>query len=79
MFVSMIDLRHTFASLRLLRRVKPKIISEALRRSSVAFTMDVYSHIIEVMQQDAMLLLDGVWPEAKMECLRRNSPKLCLH
>ncbi|MDP6101665.1 MAG: site-specific integrase, partial [Dehalococcoidia bacterium] len=51
------DLRHTFASLMLLRGAKPKVISEALGHSSVAFTMDVYSHIIEGMQSDAMALL----------------------
>ena len=44
------DLRHTFASLMLLRGAKPKVISEALGHASVAFTMDVYSHIIEGMQ-----------------------------
>jgi len=59
------DLRHTFASLMLLRGAKPKIISEALGHSSVAFTIDVYSHIIEGMQQDAMALLDGILPKAK--------------
>ncbi len=46
------DLRHTFASLMLLRGAKPKVISEALGHSSAAFTMDVYSHIIEGMQSD---------------------------
>jgi len=56
------DLRHTFASLMLLRGAKPKVISEALGHSSVAFTMDVYSHIIEGMQEDAMALLDEVLP-----------------
>lgn len=56
------DLRHSFASLMLLRGAKPKVISEALGHSSVAFTMDVYSHIIEGMQDDAMALLDGVLP-----------------
>jgi len=56
------DLRHTFASLMLLRGAKPKVISEALGHSSVAFTMDVYSHIIEGMQSDAMALLDEVLP-----------------
>ncbi|MDP2954529.1 MAG: site-specific integrase, partial [Chloroflexota bacterium] len=44
------DLRHTFASLMLLRGAKPKVISEALGHSSVAFTMDTYSHIIGGMQ-----------------------------
>ena len=49
----------------LLRGAKPKVISEALGHASVAFTLDTYSHIIEGMQQDAMMLLDGVLPEAK--------------
>jgi len=70
------DLRHTFASLMLLRGAKAKVISEALGHSSVAFTMDVYSHIIEGMQQDAMMLLDGVLPKAKMGCLRKYNAKL---
>jgi integrase len=56
------DLRHTFASLMLLRGAKPKVISEALGHGSVAFTMDCYSHIIEGMQEDAMALLDEVLP-----------------
>jgi len=46
----------------LLRGAKPKVISEALGYSSVAFTMDTYSHIIEGMQNDAMALLDEVLP-----------------
>jgi integrase len=56
------DLRHTFASLMLMRGAKPKVISEALGHSSVAFTMDTYSHIMEGMQQEAMALLDDVLP-----------------
>ena len=59
------DLRHTFASLMLLRGAKPKVISEALGHASVAFTLDTYSHIIEGMQQDAMALLDEVLPAGK--------------
>ncbi|HUU63191.1 MAG TPA: tyrosine-type recombinase/integrase [Dehalococcoidia bacterium] len=56
------DLRHTFASLMLLRGAKPKVISEALGHASVAFTMDTYSHIIEGMQEEAMGLLNEVLP-----------------
>ena len=61
------DLRHTFASLMLMRGAKPKVISEALGHSSVAFTMDVYSHILQGMQSEAMILLDGVLPMPKTE------------
>jgi integrase len=66
------DLRHTFASLMLLRGAKPKVISEALGHASVAFTMDVYSHIIEGMQSDAMMLLDEVLPAAVNGAERNN-------
>jgi predicted ATPase with chaperone activity len=44
---------------------KLKVISRALGRSSVAFTMDVYSHTTEGMQHNAMMLLDGVLPKAR--------------
>jgi integrase len=57
------SLRHTWASLMLLLGVSPKVISEALGHSSVAFTMDTYSHIIEGMQSNAMELLNGVLPK----------------
>ena len=60
------DLRHTFASLMLLRGAKPKVISEALGHASVAFTMDVYSHIIGGMQEDAMRLLDEIMPAGEV-------------
>jgi integrase len=59
------DLRHTFASLMLLIGVSPKVISEALGHSSVAFTMDTYAHIISGMQSDAMKLLDSILPAAR--------------
>jgi len=70
------DLRHTFASLMLLRGAKPKVISEALGHASVAFTMDVYSHIIEGMQEDAMALLDEVLPAGVNGVSQNNNAKL---
>ena len=70
------DLRHTFASLMFLRGAKPKVISEALGHASVAFTMDVYSHIIEGMQQDAMALLDGILPEGNNASFLKMTPDL---
>ncbi|MFC2033017.1 site-specific integrase [Chloroflexota bacterium] len=70
------DLRHTFASLMLLRGAKPKVISEALGHSSVAFTMDVYSHIIEGMQSDAMALLDEVLPAGVNGVSQKSNAKI---
>ena len=52
------DLRHTFASLMLLGGIHPKIVSEMLGHASVAFTLDVYSHVIPGMQKAAMRRLD---------------------
>lgn len=60
-----LNFQNTFASLMLLRGAKPKVISEALGHSSVAFTIDTYSHIIEGMQSEAMALLDEVLPPGK--------------
>ena len=59
----------------LLRGAKPKVISEALGHSSVAFTMDVYSHIIGGMQSDAMALLDEVLPVGKSGVFPKNNAK----
>ena len=54
------DLRHTFASLMLLGGVHPKIVSEMLGHSSVAFTLDVYSHVSKGPGKAAMKRLDEV-------------------
>jgi integrase len=43
------DLRHSFATEMLKANTPPKITSEALGHSSVAFTMDVYSHVLPTM------------------------------
>jgi len=43
------DLRHTCATLLLTKGVHPKIISDLLGHSSIAITLDVYSHVIPGM------------------------------
>ena len=40
--------------------VHPKIVSEMLGHSSVAFTLDVYSHVVGGWQKAAMKRLDEV-------------------
>lgn len=47
------DLRHTHASLLLAASVNPKVVSERLGHHSVAFTLDVYAHVIPGMQAEA--------------------------
>ena len=46
------DARHTFATLSLQSGVDIKTVSEALGHASIAFTLSVYGHVTELMQQD---------------------------
>jgi integrase len=56
------DLRHTCASLMLLAGVHPKIVSEMLGHSTVAITLDIYSHVIPGLQEAAAQKLDSILP-----------------
>lgn len=47
------DLRHTHATLALRAGVHPKVVQERLGHSSIAITLDTYSHAIPAMQADA--------------------------
>jgi integrase len=47
------DLRHAYATALLTAGVHPKVASEALGHSSVAFTMDTYQHLMPTMQDTA--------------------------
>lgn len=47
------DLRHTHATLAPAAGIHPKVVSERLGHSTVAFTMDVYSHAIPSMEAEA--------------------------
>jgi integrase len=54
------DLRHTCATLLLAARVNPKVVSEMLGHASVAITLDIYSHVLPDMQQDAATIMGQV-------------------
>lgn len=47
------DLRHTFTTTMLQNGIDPKTISTMLGHYSAAFTLDVYSHVTDQMQQQA--------------------------
>jgi integrase len=57
------DLRHSAATLLLAMDVHPKIVQELLGHSSIAITMDVYSHALPSMHQEAMRKMDGIFRE----------------
>ena len=67
------DLRHTFASLMLLAGIHPKVVSEALGHSSVAFTLDTYSHVVPSIQKAAAKRLDEVLGPELMENVGKMS------
>ena len=51
--VTVHDLRHTHATLALQAGVNPKVVSERLGHSSVALTLDIYSHVSAVLEEEA--------------------------
>jgi integrase len=56
------DLRHTHASLLLAAGVPVKVVSERLGHSTVAFTMDVYQHVLPGQQREAVQALADTVP-----------------
>lgn len=57
------DLRHTAATLLLSRGLNPKIVSEMLGHASIAITLDIYSHVVPHMQQQAADAMDDLLGE----------------
>ncbi len=54
------DLRHSAATLLFAAGVHPKIVQEILGHTQIGITMDIYSHIIPGMQEDAMHMLNDI-------------------
>src|SRR5579875_2633262 len=52
------DLRHSVASLMFAMEIHPKIVQELLGHSTISITMDIYSHMLPGMQQEAVKKLD---------------------
>ncbi len=55
------DLRHITATILLVAGVHPKVVQERLGHSSIAMTMDVYSHVRPSMQQEAVEKIDDMF------------------
>ena len=52
------DLRHTCATLLLTRNVNPKIVSEMRGHSTIAITLDTYSHVLPNMRDAAAAAME---------------------
>ncbi len=59
------ELRHTHATQLLKSGVHMKVMSERLGHSGIGITMNLYSHVLDGMQQDAVNLLDNTFNTAK--------------
>ena len=47
------DLRHTHATLALQAGVHPKVVSERLGHADIGITLNLYSHVIPAMEEEA--------------------------
>ena len=56
------DARHTHASLMLKAGIHPKVVQERLGHSSIATTLDIYSHTMPGLQKAAAERLDALLP-----------------
>jgi len=54
------DLRYTCATLLLTKGVHPKIVSEMLGHSSIAITLDTYSHVIPGLGEVVASAIEGL-------------------
>lgn len=52
------DLRHTAASLLLIKNISPIVVSRRLGHSKPSITLDVYGHYVQSMQSEAAELID---------------------
>lgn len=57
-------LRHAHATLALTAGVNPKVVSERLGHSTIAVTMDTYSHVLPGMQEEAALAVERLLRES---------------
>jgi integrase len=64
------DLRHSAATILLTMGVHPKVVQELLGHSTIAMTMDTYSHLLPSMQKDAADKMDTAF---KFDCGREEN------
>jgi Site-specific recombinase XerD len=58
--IRLYDLRHAYATLLLSKGVNPKVVSERLGHSSIALTLDIYSHVLPDMQNEVTGIMENL-------------------
>ena len=61
------DLRHTAATHLLTRHVHPKVVQELLGHSTIAITLDTYSHVMPALAQEASTHMSSLLPPVREE------------
>jgi integrase len=56
------DLRHTAATHLLTKHVHPKVVQDLLGHSTIAITLDTYSHVMPALAKDASALMSSLVP-----------------
>jgi integrase len=64
------NLRHSHATHMLVAGVHPKVASERLGHSRVGITLDLYSHVLPGMQEDAAARVDAAFQIAQKKCAK---------
>jgi integrase len=69
------DLRHTAASLHLLKGTHPKVVQEMLGHSTITLTLDTYSHVAPGMHAEAAKKMDSLFSAAPLTAVgAENQP-----
>jgi len=55
------DLRHTCATLLLIKGVHPRYVQELLGRANISITLDIYSHVIPVMGNQTVNAMEEIF------------------
>jgi integrase len=76
--IRLYDLRHTAATLALSAGVPPKVVAEELGHASTAFTLDVYSHLLPHMQDEAAIKVEQILARPGLLRPRTSDEKRCL-
>lgn len=66
------DLRHSAATIMLAMGIHPKVVQEILGHSSISVTMDLYSHVLPSVQQEAAGKVDSVLRDSLQRAVKND-------
>lgn len=69
------DIRHTCATLLLLKNVHPKVVSERLGHSDIRITLQTYTHAVPSLQNEASQIIEDLMNGDTLTSLTPSSPK----